>query len=142
MSQVERDFPLGHPKAPDTIIGSPEHIAWTQQHKFHENLRDFPPGHPKAGDTPGNLNHVENIAGVDPNNPHLEPFTGLQPEAAAAVAEWNREEAAGAHESPALVPIDANAANAALEAERKRLGVEVLNALQHAAVIARLQQGE
>jgi hypothetical protein len=142
MSQVERDFPIGHPKAADTVIGSPEHINWLREHEFYENKRDFPPGHPKAVDTPGNINHIPWQAGVDPYNPHVEEFTGLQPAAAAAVARWNADEAAGAHESPVLEPIDANVANDALAAERKRLKVDVLTAEQHAAVIEKLQQGQ
>ena len=52
--QIERDFPIGHPAAVDTVIGSPEHLAWIEQHKFSENVRDFPPGHAKAVDTAGN----------------------------------------------------------------------------------------
>jgi hypothetical protein len=140
MPQVERDFPIGHPKAADTVLGSPEHRAWCELHKFEENQRDFPPGHPKAADTPGNLNHVEWKAGEDPHNPHLEAFTGLLPEQAAARRQWEQDEAAGAHESPVLEPIDAVQANAALEAERKRLKVDFLTAEQHAAVIASLQE--
>lgn len=142
MAQVERDFPVGHPKAADTKIGSPEHIAWLREHEFAENKRDFPPGHPKAIDTPGNINHIEWQPGVDPYNPHVEAFTGLQPAQAEAVADWNKAEAEGAHESPALKPIDANVANAALDAERKRLGVDVLTADQHAAVMEQLQNAQ
>lgn len=138
MQQIERDFPIGHPKAADTVIGSPEHIAWTQAHAFHENKRDFPPGHPKAIDTPGNQNHVVWEAGVDPHNPHRQVFTGLQPEAAEAVAEWNRQEALGAHESPVVKPVDANVINAALAQERDTLGVEVLDSEQYNAVMERL----
>lgn len=141
MAQVERDFPVGHPKAADTVLGSSEHVRWVEQHKFLENARDFPPGHPKAADTAGNLNHVGWTAGEDPHNPHLEPFTGLQPERAAAKHQWERDEAAGAHESPVLEPIDADIANAALAAERKALKVDSLTADQHTAVLARLQSG-
>ena len=136
---MERDFPVGHPKAADTVLGSPEHMRWVEEHKFLENVRDFPPGHPKAVDTAGNLNHVEWRPGEDPHNPHLEPFTGLLPEKAAAKRQWEADESKGAHESPVLEPIDANVANAALEAERKALKVDYLTAEQHAAVIARLQ---
>jgi len=88
--QTERDFPLGHPAAVDTVIGSAEHKAWLRAHEFLENKRDFPPGHPKAADTPGNQNHVPVVAGVDPLNAHLEPFTGYTPQKAAAIAEHPR----------------------------------------------------
>lgn len=135
----ERDFPIGHPKAVDTVIGSPAHLAWVEQHKWSENTRDFPPGHPKAADTPGNANGRVWEAGVDPFNTHLEPFTGLTPAKAAAVAQWNADEAAGAHESPVPPVIDAAIANEALAAERARLGVDALTAEQHNAVIATLQ---
>ena len=139
MPQVERDFPIGHPAAVDTIIGSREHKLWLEQHKWLENQRDFPPGHPKAADTPGNLNHIPVVAGVDPLNPHLEAHTGLTPEKAAAVREWNKAQAALAKESAALEPIDANVANEALAAERKRLDVDALTAEQTQEVLARLQ---
>ena len=134
----ERDFPIGHPAAADTVIGSAAHRAWERLHQFEENRRDFPPGHPKAIDTPGNTNQTAWEPGVDPLNPHHQAFTGHPPQKAAAVAEWNEEQAAGAHESPVLPPVDATVANAALEAERKRLGVDSLTADQHAAVIAAL----
>jgi hypothetical protein len=138
MAQIERDFPVGHPKAADTVLGSPEHRAWIIQHSFHENKRDFPLGHPAAIDTPGNMNHVVWEAGVDPRNPHLEAHTGLQPEAAAAVAAWNAEEAKGAHESPVVKPLDANVVLEALAAERERLNVEVLDSAQYNAVLEQL----
>lgn len=140
MAQVERDFPIGHPAAVDTVLGSKEHLAWIEQHKFVENARDFPPGHPKAVDTPGHLNATEWHAGVDPHNPHLEPFTGRLPEAAAAAREYARKASAGAYESPALEPVDANVANAALEARRKELKVDYLTAEQHAEVMAELHK--
>jgi len=136
----ERDFPVGHPAAVDTVMGSPAHLAWERQHQFDENRRDFPPGHIKAVDTPGNTNHIQWEAGVDQLNPHHQAFTGHSPDRAAAIAEWNADQAAGAHESPVLKPVDANVANAALEAKRKELGVDALTAEQHAEVIATLQQ--
>lgn len=135
----ERDFPIGHPAAIDTVIGSPEHRAWLEQHKFAENARDFPPGHPKAADTPGNLNALPIRAGVDPHNPHLEEHTGYTPEKAAAVREWNKAEAAGAHDSPVLPVIDAVTLNNALAEERARLGVDALTMEQTQAVMAKLQ---
>ena len=136
--QIERDFPLGHPAAVDTVIGSPEHKAWLRAHEFLENKRDFPPGHPKAADTPGNQNHVEVKAGVDPLNAHLEPFTGYTPERARAIQEHNRRMGELAKESAALPPIDAAVANAALAKERKRLKVDALTAEQHDAVMQQL----
>jgi hypothetical protein len=135
----ERDFPIGHPKAIDTVINSPEHRAWLERHKWEENARDFPPGHPKAVDTPGNLNTLEVRAGEDPHNPHLEPLTGLQPERAAAVREWNAAEAAGAHESPVLPVIDQAVLNEALAKERARLDVDALDMAQTQAVMDQLQ---
>ncbi len=137
---VERDFPLGHPAAVDTVIGSTDHKLWVEQHKFSENARDFPPGHPKAADTPGNLNHIAWTAGVDPHNPHLEAFTGRGPAAAQAVKDHNAAMALKAKESPALVPVEAMTANAALDAKRKELGVDVLTMAQTQAVLATLQQ--
>jgi hypothetical protein len=135
----ERDFPIGHPAAVDTVMGSPSHLTWERQHQFDENKRDFPPGHAKAADTPGNLNSTRWEPGVDPHNPHHQAYTGHAPEKAAAVAKWNADQAAGAHESPVLKPVDAMVANAALEARRKELGVDALTADQHAGVLATLQ---
>jgi hypothetical protein len=140
MAQVERDFPIGHPAAADTVIGSPEHVEWMRQHQFLENKRDFPPGHIKAVDTPGNTNHLPVRAGVDPFNTHLEAFTGHTPEKAAAIAAHNKAVASGALESPVLPPVDALVANAALEAKRKELGVEALSYDEHMKVLAALQQ--
>ncbi len=137
--QTERDFPLGHPAAVDTVPGSPEHLAWLRLHDSSRGERDFPPGHPKAADTPGNSNHIAWAAGVDPMNAHLEPFTGRTEEQAAAAAEYARQAAADAPESIALEPIDSLAANKALAAERKRLKVDALTAEQHAKVLAELQ---
>jgi hypothetical protein len=137
--QVERDFPLGHPKAIDTVPGSPEHKAWLDEHDKSGGERDFPVGHPKSADTPGNLNHLAWAPGVDPRNPHLEPFTGYTPEKAAAIRQFNLEAAKKARESKALTPIDANVANAALEQKRKELGVDALTAAQHDEVLAALQ---
>jgi hypothetical protein len=135
----ERDFPIGHPAAIDTVLGSPEHLAWVEKHKFEENARDFPPGHPKAVDTKGNLNSMHVRAGVDPHNPHLEPFTGRTPAQAATWAKWHQEEAAGAHESPVMPVIDQAVLNAALAEERDRLDVDALSMEQTQAVMARLQ---
>src|SRR5258708_406780 len=137
--QIERDFPIGHPAAVDTVIGSDEHVAWVEQHKFLEKVRDFPPGHPKAADTPGNLNALPVRAGLDPHNPHLEEHTGRTPAQAAAMREWNAAEAAGAHESPVMPVIDSAVLNAALEEERARLHVDALTMEQTQAAQAKLQ---
>jgi hypothetical protein len=134
----ERDFEIGHPKAVDTVIGSPDHLLWLERHKFLENARDFPPGHPKASDTVGNLNQLEWKPGEDPHNPHLEAHTGLPPEKAAAVREWQAAEAAGAHESPVQPVIDAAVLNDALAEERARLHVDALTMDQTQAVMAKL----
>ena len=142
MAYVERDFPLGHPAAVDTVIGSREHKAWLTAQQWLENKRDFPPGHVKAADTPGNVNHIPVVAGVDPLNPHLEPFSGLMPDRAAAVREWNQRQAELAKESAALPPIDANVANEALAARRAELKVDALTAAQTADVLARLQNAQ
>jgi hypothetical protein len=139
MAQIERDFPVGHPAAVDTVIGSKDHQSWLRSQQWLENQRDFPPGHAKAADTSGNTNHVEWPAGVDPLNPHQEPFTGLMPERAAAVRDWNLKQAELAKESTALKPVDAAVAEAALAEQRARLKVDTLTAEQHAAVLALLQ---
>ena len=138
-TQIERDFPVGHPAAVDTVIGSPEHLEWIEKHKFLENVRDFPPGHSKAVDTAGNLNSLPVRPGVDPHNPHLEEHTGRTPVQAAAVREWNKAEAAGAHESPVMPVIDAAVLNDALVAERARLHVDALTMEQTQAVMSTLQ---
>ncbi len=135
----ERDFPVGHPKAIDTVIGSDAHLLWLERHKFEENARDFPPGHPKAVDTKGNLNTLAWAAGEDPHNPHLEAHTGLMPDKAAARREWDAAEAAGAHDSPVMPVIDRAVLDPALAAERARLKVDALTMEQTQAVMAKLQ---
>lgn len=137
--QVERDYPLGHPKAVDTVIGSPEHMEWLRRNDTSLGERDFPVDHAKAADTPGNLNHVSWQPGVDPFNPHMQAFTGRNPEKAAAAAAFDKDASARAKESPALAPVDAPKANAALAAKRKELGVETLTQAQTQEVLAGLQ---
>lgn len=139
MAQIERDFPLGHPMAVDTVPGSPEHLAWLRVNDKSRGERDFPFDHPKAVDTLGNENHMPTVAGVDPHNQNLEVFTGRNAEQAAAAAEFAREASAHAKESQSLPPIDADVANAALEAKRKELGVDALTAEQHMEVLAGIQ---
>lgn len=136
----ERDFPPGHPKAVDFDPKSPEALEWARQNVHQKGERDFPVDHPKAIDTPGNSNHVQWLAGVDPNNPHLQPFTGKTPEQVAALAEYDAMIQSGAHESPVLEPLDALVANAALEARRKELKVDVLTSEQYTQVIAELHE--
>jgi hypothetical protein len=137
--QPERDFPLGHPKAADTVMGSPQHLAWLRQFDTSMGERDFPVDHPAAVDTPGNKNSVVWEHGVDPRNAHLEAFTGLTPERAAAAREFSEMQSALAVESPALEPIDAEIANAALAAKRAELKVDFLTAEEHNEVLAAIQ---
>jgi hypothetical protein len=124
--QKERDFPLGHPASSDFRPGSPEAIEWQRVNVHPRGERAFPVDHPKAMDTPGNLENTRIECGVDPANPHLEPFTGRTPEQAEAVRELSREASKDSKDSPAFAPLDANEANAVLAAKRKELGVETL----------------
>ena len=139
MNAPERDFPIGHPAAIDTVIGSPEHRAWLRAHDLSGGEPDFPLGHPGRIDTPGNLNHVEWRAGVDPLNPQMEAFSGRTPDQARAVADYNAQAARGAKETRALPPVNAEIANAALEKKRKELGVFFLSADQIREVLAGIQ---
>lgn len=75
----EPDFPPGHPKRFDYDPESPEAIEWARVHIHPAGERDFPIDHPKAVDTEGNTNHIPVHAGVDPNKPELEAFTGRTP---------------------------------------------------------------
>lgn len=79
MTQQEDDFPPGHPKRFDYDPDSPEAKKWMKMHYFPKGERDYPPGHPKAVDTEGNTNAVEVRAGIDPNHPELEEFSGRTP---------------------------------------------------------------
>jgi hypothetical protein len=139
MPSVEYDFPPGHPARFDYKPDSPEAIEWARVNVHLRGERDWPVDHPKAVDTPGNLNHIAVRSGVDPLNPHMEEFTGRTPAQAAAVRALSLEQAQHAKESPALEPIQSDVANAALAAERKRLGVETLTQEQTSAVLAALQ---
>lgn len=136
----EEDFPVGHPARFDYNPKSPEAKEWARRNQNPRGERDFPVDHPKAADTPGNLNHVAWAAGVDPLNPHMEAFTGRTPAQAAAAAAAARALAESAKESPALEPMDAEIANAALARRRKELGVEVLTMDETQAVLAELQR--
>lgn len=100
----EPDFPPGHPARYDYDPSSPEAKEWARVNIHPKGERDWPVGHPKAIDTPGNTNAVPLRAGIDPNRPDHEEFTGRSPEQAAAAREVYREMAAQANESPAPVP--------------------------------------
>lgn len=141
-SQVEYDFPPGHPARFDYAADSPEAQRWRDKHDLSRGEPDFPFGHPKRIDTPGNTNHIPVVPGVDPNNPHMEAFTGRNPEQAAAAAKYAREASERATESVALEPIDAAIANAALEKKRKDLKVEVLTHAQIMEVLGDLQRAQ
>ena len=136
MTSIERDLPLGHPSAVDTVIGSTYHKAWLNEQAAKMNARDFPPGHPKAADTPGTDKQVEWRAGVDPAHPELEEFTGRTPQAAAAAANFARHGAEVAKESPVRIPVDADRVAVALTARRAELGVDVLTEAQTQEVVA------
>lgn len=82
--QPQEDFPKGHPARFDYDPHSPEAVEWKRRNIHPKGERDFPVDHPKAVDTKGNTNHLPVRAGVDPLNPHLEAFTGAQPEVAEA----------------------------------------------------------
>lgn len=140
MAQTERDFPIGHPLAIDTVIGSPEHKAWLGQFDTSLGESDFPLGHPARVDTPGNLNHLEWRAGVDPMNAQMEAFTGRTPDQARAIANYNATASKQAKETAAVPPVDAQAANDALEQRRKELGVFFLTADQTKEVLSGLQR--
>ena len=83
----EEDYPRGHPARFDYDPASPEAIEWRRRNYNPKGERDWPVGHPAAVDTPGNKNNVVVLPGVDPDNPHLEPFTGRTPEQAQALRE-------------------------------------------------------
>ncbi len=135
----ERDFPVGHPASFDYDPSSAEAKEWARRNVNPRGERDFPVAHPKAADTPGNLNHLEVRAGVDPLNPHMQDFTGRSPEQAEAARAEALRQAEFAKESPALEPMDADVANAALARRRKELGVETLSMDETQAVLAELQ---
>lgn len=126
MMQSERAFAPGHPASADYNPASAEAQEWQRKFVHPRGERDFPVDHPKACDTPGNQNTVEYLPGVDPTNPHLEPFTGRTPEQAEAVRALSVEASKSAKDSPAFAPLDAAEANAVLAAKRKELGKDFL----------------
>jgi len=137
---VEPDFPPGHPARCDYDPDSPEAEEWARQHVAPFGERDFTVDHPKAADTAGNTNHLRWAAGVDPYNPHLEPFTGRTPKQAAGVAALSAIASARAEESPVLQPLDAIAVADALNKKRKELGRDMLTPDEYSAVVGEIQR--
>src|SRR5436305_12698023 len=97
----EPDFPPGHPARFDYDPESREAREWARINVHPKGERDFPVGHPKALDTPGNTNARPVLAGVDPDHPEREAFTGRSPAQAAALRKLYQEQAANVKESPA-----------------------------------------
>jgi hypothetical protein len=135
--QPEQDFPPGHPGRADYDPRSPEAQEWARTHIHPLGERDFPMDHPAAADTPGNLTKLVYEAGVDPKNPHREPFTGRSPEQVAGIRALSEAATKAAAESPALAPLDAMAVNEALNQRRAELGRDVLTDEEYREVIAR-----
>lgn len=100
----EPDFPPGHPARFDYDPSTPEAQEWARLNINLKGERDWPIDHPKAVDTPGNTNAVPVRAGVDPNRPDFEAFTGRSPAQADAAREVYRVMSQRAKESPALMP--------------------------------------
>lgn len=136
--QVETDFPAGHPARHDYDPHSPEALEWVRRNVSPLGERDFPVDHPKAADTAGNTNTLAWPAGVDPHNPHREPFTGRTPEQAAGVAMMTAIASKAAAESPVLQPLDAVEVAAAMNTKRKEVGRDVLTPDEYASVMAEL----
>jgi hypothetical protein len=134
-AQIEEDFPKGHPARHDWDPESPEAKEWARLHVAPLGERDFPPDHPKAADTPGNLNHLPSIAGVDPLNPHREAHTGRTPAQAAAVQALSEMASRAAKESPVLQPIDARVVNRMLDRKRDEVGRDQLTPEEYAGVM-------
>ncbi len=137
--QVEEDFPKGHPARHDYDPHSPEALEWVRRNVSPFGERDFPVDHPKAIDTAGNTNTLTWPAGVDPHNPHREPFTGRSPEQAAGVAQMSAIASRAAQESPVVQPLDAVEVAAALNAKRKEVNRDVLTPDEYSSVMAELQ---
>jgi hypothetical protein len=137
--QVEQDFPPGHPGRADYNPNSAEAIEWARKNVSPLGERDFPVDHPKAIDTPGNLNSLTYAPGVDPHNPHREPFTGRTPEQVAGIARLTAMASAAAKESPVVQPLDAMVVANALNAKRKAVGRDILTPEEYAGVMADLQ---
>ena len=103
----EPDFPPGHPKRFDYDARSLQAREWARLHIHPAGERDFPVGHPKALDTKGNRNSVPVVAGVDPEHPELEAFTGRTADQVDAERELWEERKHLAKPSPELEPIEA-----------------------------------
>lgn len=137
--QIEEDFPKGHPARFDYDPHSPEAIEWARKNVAPLGQRDFPVDHPKAADTPGNTNHLQWQAGVDPHNPHREAHTGRTPAQAAGVAALTETASKAAQESPVLQPLDASIVNAALDERRRQLNRDLLTPEEYSDVVARVR---
>lgn len=133
--QIEQDFPAGHPGRADFDPESAEAKEWARRNVHPQGDRDFPVDHPKAADTPGNLNHLPVTAGVDPLNPHREPFTGRSPAQAAAVRALSEAASAAAVASPVTQPIDASVVNRMLDQKRTDLGRDLLTSAEYESVL-------
>ncbi len=103
--QGEQDFPPGHPARFDYDARSPEALEYARVHSARLGERDWPVDSPHAVDTHGNRNSVEWQAGVDPQHPELQPFTGRTPEQVRAIQDLNRQLSLAAADSPALKPV-------------------------------------
>jgi len=132
---IEQDFPAGHPARHDWDPESTEAKEWARQHVHPVGERDFQIDHPKAADTPGNLNHLPVTAGVDPLNPHREPFTGRSPAQVAGLRKLSEAASQAAVESPVLQPIDAEVVNRLLSAKRHELGRDLLTEAEYTDVL-------
>ena len=133
--QIEEDFPKGHPARADFDPESTEAKEWARRNVHPTGERDFPVDHLKAADTPGNLNHLPVTAGVDPLNPHREPFTGRTPDQARAVRELSAAASQAAVASPVTQPIDAGVVNRMLDAKRSELGRDLLTPAEYESVL-------
>ena len=132
---IEQDFPAGHPARYDWDPESPEAKEWARQNVHLLGERDFPLDHPKAVDTPGNLNHLPATAGLDPLNPHREPFTGRSPAQVAGLRKLSKAASQAAASSPVLQPIDATVVNRMLDAKRHELGHDLLTPAEYQDVL-------
>lgn len=104
-TRMEQDYPPGHPARFDYNPDTPEAREWRRLHVHPKGARDWPVDHPAAVDTPGNKNHLEVRAGVDPHHPELQAFTGRTPEQAERVRKLDAELAASAIDTPAAEPV-------------------------------------
>ncbi len=136
LQQKESDFEPGHPGRSDYNPASPEAQEWVRKNVHPLGERDFPVDHPAAADTPGSLNSIQWVAGVDPLNPEREAFTGRSPEQAAAVRELSERASKAAAESPVVPPLNAEEVAARMNAKRVEVGNDVLTDEEVRAVMA------